>query len=830
LKAPGTLYGTRGYLITSAPEAAGWIAALGAAGGVAVAYYLAARLGLALLSAPSDVAVFWPASGIAAGILIIANRRFSPAIVVGVILGTVAANLMSDRSIWTSLFKGFCNAGETVLVAGLIERWFGRPFAFDDLRRVLGFAAAACLGAAASALGGAATMTLFHTAAPYWDVWRAWFLSDGVGIVMVAPLVIALGQVWRKPPSRAEAIEAIGVLSLLALISWHAVTHPTGSWLSFDPDAVVLPLLLWLIARCKPVFGFAGAFIESLTVIYATIIGIGHLGDADVPLTERVSGAQVVIAMVSLYTLVLAALFAQRNESEQRLTRESAARARLHEISSRLWLKRDLRQALDEILAGAIELLGADMGSIRIWDSARGTLRIEAHRGFKRECLDLFRQIPTASSSACERALQSGERMVVEDVEADRLFTPFRPLARAAGYRAMQSTPILSREGMPLGMLATHFRSVHKPAEQDLHLLDLYVRQAADIIEHHKAENALRESEERFAGILAIAGDAIVSIDGNQRITLFNDAAERLFGYSRGEILKQSIDLLIPARFRAAHQQHIEGFRSGPDIARRMAEQQEVAGRRKNGEEFPAEASISRVKIGAEWIYTVVLRDITERKRAEQRQRALVAELDHRVKNALATVSSVVSQTGVGSRSVANFVASLGGRIRSMATTHELLSSGRWHGISLTELVRGELAPYATRNNTEIHGPEVILKPEAGQAMAMVLHELATNAAKHGALSTKKGRVSIRWDRPLNGHPPRLVLEWQEIDGPAVEAPGNPSYGTSTIRDLIPYELGGAVDFVLAPDGVQCRLELPADWLSDHAERVPGTGGPAGLQ
>jgi PAS domain S-box-containing protein len=798
--------------------------ALGAAGGVAVAYYLAARLGLALLSAPSDVAVFWPASGLAAGILILANRRHSPAIVVGVILGAVAASLMSDRNFSTSLLKGFCYAGEAVLVAGLIERWFGRPFAFDDLARVLGFVAAACLGAAASALGGAATMTLFHTAAPYWDVWHAWFLSDGVGIVMVAPLVIGLGQVWRKPPSRAQSIEAIGVLSLLALISWITVAHPTGSWLSFDPDAIVLPLLLWLIARCEPVFGIAGAFIISLTVIYTTTFGIGHFGDAAVPLAERVSGAQMVIAMVTLYTLVLAALFTQRKdaeqglrESERRLTRESTALARLHEISSRLWLKRDLRQALDEILAGAIELLGADMGSIRIWDSARGMLRIEAHRGFKRECLDLFRQIPTVSK-ACERALRSGERMVVEDVEADRCFTPYRPLARAAGYRAIQSTPILSREGAPLGMLATQFRSVHKPAEQDLHLLDLYVRQAADIIEYHKADNALRESEERFAGILAIAGDAIVSIDGNQRITLFNDAAERLFGYSREEILNQSIDLLIPARFRAAHQQHIEGFTSGSDIPRRMAEQQEVAGRRKNGEEFPAEASISKVKIGGEWIYTVVLRDITERKRAEERQRTLVAELDHRVKNALATVSSVVSQTGVGSRSVASFVASLDGRIRSMATTQELLSSGRWHGISLTKLIRGELAPYTTRNNTEIDGPEVILKPEAGQAMAMVLHELATNAAKYGALSTNEGRVSIRWDRWLNGHPPRLALEWQEIDGPPVVAPGKSSFGTSTIRRLIPYEFGGTVDLAFTPAGVQCRLELPGDWLISDGE------------
>jgi two-component sensor histidine kinase len=145
----------------------------------------------------------------------------------------------------------------------------------------------------------------------------------------------------------------------------------------------------------------------------------------------------------------------------------------------------------------------------------------------------------------------------------------------------------------------------------------------------------------------------------------------------------------------------------------------------------------------------------TERKRAEEHQHALVAELDHRVKNALATVSSVVSHTRQGSRSVANFVEALDGRIRSIATTHELLSIGRWQGISLAALVRSELAPYATRHNTKINGPETLLKSEAGQAMAMVLHELATNAAKYGALSAKmgtwrSGRIGCRTGtRPL---------------------------------------------------------------------------------
>jgi two-component sensor histidine kinase len=204
--------------------------------------------------------------------------------------------------------------------------------------------------------------------------------------------------------------------------------------------------------------------------------------------------------------------------------------------------------------------------------------------------------------------------------------------------------------------------------------------------------------------------------------------------------------------------------------------------------------------------------DITERKRVEEQQRTLLAELDHRVKNALATVSAVVSHTRQGSRSVADFVAALDGRIRSMATTHELLSSRQWHGVSLTELVRREIAPYATRNNTEIGGPELKLSARAGQAVSMVLHELATNAAKHGALSVHNGRVSVRWHSALNGSADaRIGIEWQETGGPAVRPPDTTGYGIEVIRDLIPYELGGGVDLNFPADGLCCRLEIPAE-------------------
>jgi integral membrane sensor domain MASE1 len=152
---------------------------------------------------------------------------------------------MRGGSLLTSLLNGFCNAGEAVLAARLLERWFGPSFTFCNLGRVAGFLAAAGLATAASAIGGAATMTLLHpyTTAPYWDVWREWFLSSWVGLVVVAPLVIELPQVWRTPPPRKEWIEGLGVLGLTWLACLITMDAKTGSWLSFSPSAFVLPPL-----------------------------------------------------------------------------------------------------------------------------------------------------------------------------------------------------------------------------------------------------------------------------------------------------------------------------------------------------------------------------------------------------------------------------------------------------------------------------------------------------------------------------------------------------------------------------------------------------------
>jgi two-component sensor histidine kinase len=165
---------------------------------------------------------------------------------------------------------------------------------------------------------------------------------------------------------------------------------------------------------------------------------------------------------------------------------------------------------------------------------------------------------------------------------------------------------------------------------------------------------------------------------------------------------------------------------------------------------------------------------------------------------------------------LADFVAGFDGRIKSLARTHELLSRNHWQDVSLTEVVKREIAPYSA-DNAIILGPAVTLKAAAAQAVATVLHEMATNAAKYGAFSGPSGRLFVDWRWLGNGSHSRLAIRWQESGGPAVSTPSQTGFGTSVIRELIPFELGGAVDLTFARDGLQCRLEIPADWLSSNA-------------
>ena len=228
-----------------------WLLSVAVAVAVGIAYFLAAQLGLALLTAAERVAVFWPASGVAAGTLIALGRRARMPVAVGVIAATFAANILVDRSLLSAVAFGLCNAVEALLVMWLIERWFGPRFNLDNLRRVLGFLAAAAVATATAALGASGAMKLFGpSTAEFLDVWEVWFASDALGVITVAPLLIGVAAAMRDAPSWRELLEgtfAVAIVSVangFALGSAHRILVPDGAGCILVPTAALARLAL----------------------------------------------------------------------------------------------------------------------------------------------------------------------------------------------------------------------------------------------------------------------------------------------------------------------------------------------------------------------------------------------------------------------------------------------------------------------------------------------------------------------------------------------------------------------------------------------------------
>ena len=183
-------------------------------------------------------------------------------------------------------------------------------------------------------------------------------------------------------------------------------------------------------------------------------------------------------------------------ESRRLMAAEVGALATLNEWSARLWRSRTLEEGLEAILAAAIELLGAEKGNIQLLAPGGEVLSIVAQRGFDQSFLDFFREVSSRDDSGCGRALRSGTRVVIEDVELDSLYEPYRAMARAAGYRALVSTPFVAADGTSIGIVSAHFGLIHRPSEPELQRLDLYLRQASDFVQRCRMEQTLREREE----------------------------------------------------------------------------------------------------------------------------------------------------------------------------------------------------------------------------------------------------------------------------------------------------------------------------------------------
>lgn len=314
---------------TAHDSARRWPHSIGLAAVVGLAYFLVARLSVNLVLEPEGVAVFWPAAGISSGALIALGLRARWPIAAGVTLATIAVHQLIADPLWAGIALGLCNAAEALIAAELIERFFGTDFGIDRPRQVLGLLVVAIIATAVSGVGGAVTYRLFQgPSAIMLTTWQHWFASDAIGIVIVAPLVIGLAAAIRQPLPRREIIEGAAALAVLTVMTGVSISLSDELWASALPVALLFPMLVWVADRCRPVFAAAAAFLVSITVVSTAVFGVGHFGglslsypDRTLPFTDRILQAQVTILFVALGAYLLAALFAERKDSEARLTR-----------------------------------------------------------------------------------------------------------------------------------------------------------------------------------------------------------------------------------------------------------------------------------------------------------------------------------------------------------------------------------------------------------------------------------------------------------------------------------------------------------------------------
>jgi PAS domain S-box-containing protein len=497
----------------------------------------------------------------------------------------------------------------------------------------------------------------------------------------------------------------------------------------------------------------------------------------------------------------------ERMRADEALQETLVATQRLQRVSTQLIQENDAEALYQHILDAAVALMDSDFASIQRLYPERGELYLLAHKGFNPAAASFWQWVRPGSGSTCAVALSTAEQVIVYDVESCEFMAETDDLAtyRGIGIRAVQSTPLVSRTGIVLGMMSTHWRKPHRPSERELGLLDVLARQAADLIERNQTE----QTAQRLAAVVDSSQDAIISKDLDGVIATWNGGAEKLFGYTAQEMIGKSIAILIPADRPDEETEILGRIRRGERI-----EHYETVRLRKDGTLVDISLTVSPIKdasgkvIGA----SKIARDISERKLAQERQKLLAHEIHHRTKNLFAVVQAVVSRSFAGKRSVEDAEAAVLDRLHSLAQTHVMLLDKAWQGADIEEVVRTEMSAYGGR--VTIEGPSVKLTAKAAQNFALAVHELATNAAKYGALSNSTGRVHISW-LLLKPNGARLfAFRWQERGGPPVTPPTSRGFGSAVLEQVMAEYSENPPQIEFASDGFRYELNGSFDAIT----------------
>jgi|SRR5690348_7235547 len=380
-----------------------------------------------------------------------------------------------------------------------------------------------------------------------------------------------------------------------------------------------------------------------------------------------------------------------------------------------------------------------------------------------------------------DRALQ-GEAAFAEDFEVP----PERGETLDPAWFTFSYTPLRDEHGKVAGIFITSVETTGKV----------------------QSETALRASEQRFRAIVESATEyAIITFDSAGRITSWNPGAERVLGYSEDDAIGQHGEIFFTPEDRERGLPAIEMTRAH-EYGRASDERWHI---RKNGSLFWASGVMLPIEDHPRDRYLKIFRDNTEVRRQHERNQLLSGELNHRVKNTLAIVQSIVMQTLRRSGCSEAARDALESRLVALAQTHDALTSGNWSGGDLRGMAEGTLRlvlQESFNTRAHLHGPEILLNANALLGLSLALHELATNAVKYGALSNDSGKVEIGWELHESAEP-QFQLRWTERGGPSVQQPATLGFGSRMIEEGLAHEFDGRVELKFAREGLECTIRAP---------------------
>jgi PAS domain S-box-containing protein len=424
--------------------------------------------------------------------------------------------------------------------------------------------------------------------------------------------------------------------------------------------------------------------------------------------------------------------------------------------------------------------------------------------------VDGFEIRPT--NPACGKVAFTGERILVEDVMTEPLWEPYRALAQQNSIRACWSFPIRSVGDKVLGTIAIYYDSPRQPQQEDIDAVELLAQTAALVIERHRAaeeraaaHERLRRSESRLRLALAGARAGAWEWDAGTDEIVWSPEVVAITGLA-SETRARGLEAYLMMIEEEDRDTAVSDLKAAWGEGGSFITEFRI--RRTNGVVIWLSFSgvIEHADTGEPLRAYGILQDVTDRKADEEQIRLLMREVNHRAKNMLSVVSAIANQTAT--KNPQDFIERFSERIQALSASQDLLIRNEWKGVKIEDLVRAQLAPFASLIDTRIavRGPGLHLKPASAQAIGLALHELATNAGKYGALSTNEGRVDIRWQAAAN----LLTMSWTENEGPPVVEPTRRGFGSTVIEAMAKQTLGGEVAINYAPSGLMWELTCPA--------------------